>query len=304
VDGVPLPYPNFVADFGGSATVAQALTPYPQYSKIFNNFEGFGTTQYQGAQIQVEKRFTDGLAFLAGYTLSRSWDNTSSGFSSFTAGGINKYNQLPEWTVSNSDEPQTLKVSGTYELPIGPGKKYVNNHTWGNLAGGWQVGWILDYESGTPLSGCDGSSVCENGVPFPNGFNRPNRNPSVHLSTASYSKARDYFVGKIPVAQMFDPTGFTVTPTQYVLGDAKRIYPELRGAPLLVENLNAKKNFYMGERLRGILSVDYFNAFNRTQFNAPDGNASDGTFGQINSQGTPGNFPANRQGQVSFRLEF
>ena len=86
VDGVPLPYPNFVNDFGGSATVAQALVPYPQYSNIFNNFEGFGTTYYQAAQIEVEKRFTNGLSFLAGYTLSHLMDNTSSGFSSFTAG--------------------------------------------------------------------------------------------------------------------------------------------------------------------------------------------------------------------------
>src|ERR1700756_3543603 len=128
LDGVPLPYPNFVHDFGGSATVAQALVPYPQYSYIFNNFEGYGTTYYQGAQIEIEKRFTNGLSFLAGYTLSRLMDNTSSGFSSFTSGGINKYNQKPEWAVSGSDEPNTLKISGTYELPIGPGKKYVNNY--------------------------------------------------------------------------------------------------------------------------------------------------------------------------------
>jgi len=50
----------------------------------------------------------------------------------------------PEFTISNADEPQTLKASGTYELPIGPGKKYVNNHLLENLVGGWQVGWILD----------------------------------------------------------------------------------------------------------------------------------------------------------------
>lgn len=301
LDGVPLPYPNFVNDFGGSATVAQALVPFPQYSYIFNNFEGFGTTYYQGAQIEIEKRFSDGLSFLSGYTLSRLMDNTSSGFSSFTSGGINKYNQRPEWAVSGSDEPQTLKVSGTYLLPIGPGKKYVNNHKMGNIVGGWQVGWILDYESGTPIQGCSGSSVCENGSPFPNGFNRPNRNPSVGLSTASYSRARDYFVGKIPVAQMFNPAAFTTTPSQYVIGDAQRDYGGTRNAPLLLENLNAKKNFYLGERVTAILSVDYFNAFNRTQFNGPDGNASDGTFGQVTGQGSN---ISNRQGQVSFRIEF
>jgi Carboxypeptidase regulatory-like domain len=299
--GFTAPYANFVNDFGGSSTVAQSLTPYPQYSKIFNNFEGYGTTHYNSAQIQVEKRFTDGLSFLAGYTLSHLMDNTSSGFSSFTTGGINKYNQTPEWTTSSSNETNTLKVAGTYELPIGPGKKYVNNYKLGNLVGGWQVGWILDYEAGTPISGCSNSSVCENGSPFPNGFNRPDRNTSVGLSTASYSRARDYFVGKIPHAQMFDPAGFTPTRTQYVIGDAKRIYSELKNPALYMESLNAKKHFYFGERVTATLSVDYFNAFNRTQFNGPDGNANSGTFGQVTSQGSNIN---NRQGQVTVRVEF
>ena len=295
VDGVALPYNNFVKDFGGSATVAQALVPYPQYSKIFNNFEAFGTTYYQGGQVEIDKRFSNGLSFLAGYTLSRLMDNTSSGFSSFTAGGINKYNQKPEWAVSSSDETQTFKATGTYELPIGPGKKYLNNHTTGNILGGWQVGWILDYESGTAFG------VNENGSPFPNGFNRPDRNPSVGLSTASYNRARDHFVGKTTVAQMFNPAGFSLTPSQYVIGNAKRNYPELRNPPTYRESLNARKHFYMGDRFQGILTVDYFNAFNRTRFNGPDTNASNGTFGQVKDQGSQ---ISNRQGQVSFRLEF
>lgn len=295
-DGFSLPYANFVNDFGGSATVAQSLTPYPQYSKIFNNFEGYGTTYYEGAQISLEKRFSDGLSFLAGYTLSHLMDNTSSGFSSFTSGGINKYNQRPEWAVSNSDEPQTLKVSGTYELPIGPGKKYINNHTLGNIAGGWQVGWILDYEDGGALG------VNENGSPFPNGFNRPDRNPSESIKTYSYSRVRDGLVGKASNTQVLSPGGFTLTPSQYVIGNAKRNYSQLRNPPLLMESLNARKHFYFGEKVQGILTVDYFNAFNRTQFKQPDTNYSSGTYGQMTD--TSGSNINNRQGQVSFRVEF
>jgi len=223
-------------------------------------------------------------------------DNTTSGFSSFTSGGINKYNQKPEWSVSNADEPQTLKVSGTYLLPIGPGQKFVNNHKMGNIVGGWQVGWILDYESGAPVDG-----LKEDGTPFPNGFNRPDRNDSVKLETASYSKARDFFVGKAPVAQMIDQDAFTPTPSIYVLGNAKREYGGFRNPPYLREDLNAKKNFYMGERFKAILSVDYFNAFNRTRFQGPDNNRSDSNFGQVTQQGSQ---IINRQGQVSFRVEF
>jgi hypothetical protein len=232
-------------------------------------------------------------------------DNTNSGFSSFTSGGINKYNQKPEYTISNSDEPQTLKVSGTYELPIGPHKKFLNNHILGNVAGGWQVGWILDYEAGTPLSNCASSSVCESGSPFPNGFNRPDRNTTVSLKTASYTRLRDYFTkqnGKGPGPSMFNPAGFTTTSSQYVLGNAQRIYSGLRNAPFLSENLNARKHFYVGEKVEAILTVDYFNAFNRTQFNGqPDGNASDGSFTQDNSQGSG---ISNRQGQVKLQVQF
>jgi hypothetical protein len=296
--GFSLPYPTFVNDFGGSATVAQSLTPYPQYSNIFNNFEAFGTTYYESMQVEIDKRFTDGLSFLAGYTLSRLMDNTSSGFGSFTANAVNKYNQKPEYAVSSSDEPNTFKASGTYELPIGPGKKYLNNRKiTGQLAGGWQVGWILDYEAGSALN------VTENGVPYPNGTDRPNRVPSVKLSTASYSRARDYFVGKAPVAQIFNPAGFAVTPSEYVLGNALRNYGELRSPALYNENGNIRKHFYFGERVSGILQVDYFNLFNRTQFNGPDTNASDSTFGQVISQGA-NNSPSNRQGEVTFTLKF
>jgi len=297
--GFTTPYANFVQDFGGSATVGQALGPYPQYSKVFNNFEASGTTYYEGMQLEVEKRFTNGLGFLAGWTLSRLMDNTSSGFSSFANGGLNKYNQRPEWAVSGSDEPNTLKASGTYELPIGPGKTYFNNRGFtGQLLGGWQAGWILDYEAGVA------NGAAENGTPFPNGFNRPNR-ASGPIGTASYKNADRYFTGRASVAQIWNPTAFSLTPTQYVLGNSIRNYPGLRNPAFYNENLNVRKRFYFTERFTGVLQVDYFNAFNRTQFENPDNNVSNGTYGQVIAQGAQNlNSPANRQGEVSFRLEF
>jgi hypothetical protein len=302
LDGVPIPYPNFVNDFGGAATVAQALRPYPQYSNIMNNFEGSGTTHYEAAQIEIEKRFSDGLSFLAGYTLSHSMDNISSGFQSFENAALNKYNQKPEFTTSTSDEPQTLKVSGTYELPIGPKKRFLNNHSLGNVLGGWQVGWFLDYEAGTPIQG-NNQGVYEDGDPLKNGFNRPNRNTNVKLDTASYSRERDYWLGKIPTAQIFNPAAFTVTPSVWDLGNGIREYGSLRNPALYIENLSAIKKFFIGEHVTGTLKVDYFNAFNRTQFEDADNKANDTTFGQI-APGSTGSQISNRQGQVQFRLEF
>lgn len=295
--GYKLPYANFVNDFGGSATVAQSLVPYPQYGYIFNNFEGSGTAYYQSMQLQLEKRFTQGLSFLAGYTLSREFNNTTSGFTSFIANSLNKYNQKLEWAPTTGAPPQTFKLSGTYELPIGPGKSHLNNHgVTGQVLGGWQVSWITHYYAGTP----DGNLSENLSFPYPNGGNRPDRNNSVKLGTASYARERDYFVGKASTAQIFDPNAFTAT-APYTLGNAKRNYLEIRDPADYNEDVNVRKHFFFGERFQGILQVDYFNVFNRTLFNGPDMNKSDGTFGQAISQGQNN---SNRQGQVEFRLEF
>jgi hypothetical protein len=101
---------------------------------------------------------------------------------------------------------------------------------------------------------------------------------------------------------MFNPAGFTPTSSQYVIGNAQRIYSGLRNAAYLREDLNARKHFYLGEKVEAILTVDYFNAFNRTQFTgSPDGNANDGSFTQDNSQGSG---LSNRQGQVKLQVQF
>jgi hypothetical protein len=302
--GFAPPYANFVSQFGSSATVVQGMEPYPQYSNIFNNFEGFGTASYEGLQFEGEKRFTNGLAFLVSYTLSHTMSNGDSGFSSFQATSENKFNQRQEWSVDGHDEPNIIKASGTYELPIGPNKKYLNSHgPAGEVLGGWQVSWILDYESGTPFG------VGENNSPWPNGFNRPNRISSVPLKTFSYNREREYFLGKIPQSQavLFNPAAFQATST-YVLGNASRLYSSLREPAFRNEDFTLAKHFTFKEGIAFILSMDYFNAFNRTQFYGPDQNSyggnnanNTGIFGTAASRGQNN---ANRQGQISGRIEF
>jgi Carboxypeptidase regulatory-like domain len=296
--GYQMPYPNFANDFGDSATVAQALVPYPQYGYIFNNFEGSGSVYYQALQVQLEKRFTQGLSFLAGYTLASEYNNTNSGFTSFVNGALNKYNQRLEWSPTNGAPDKTFKISGTYELPIGPGKAHFNNRgVTGQLLGGWQIGWIARYYSGQPDLGFHQN----NSFPYPNGGNnRPNRNTSVSLHTHSYNNVNDYYSGKASAPAVWDANAFTAAP-DFTLGNAKRTYRELKDPADYNESVNVRKHFYFGERFQGILQVDYFNVFNRTRFNGPDNNFSNSTYGTVTNQSQQN---SNRQGQVSFRVEF
>jgi hypothetical protein len=299
LDGVALPYSNFVTNFGGSATVRQALQPYPQYGNVYNLFDHGGTTYYESLQVTAEKRLSDGLSFLAAYTLSRLMDNTNSGFATFTSTAINKFNQKPEYTVSSSDEPQTLKVSGTYELPIGPGKQYFNNKgVTGQALGGWQVSWITDYEAGTAF-GVSENSYLGLGNSFESGNNRPNL-VSQHFNN-SYKGAKEFLTGKSATQPTTFNTGAFADSGQYVLGNAVRNYGGLRNPPLYNEDANIRKHFYLGERFQAILQFDYFNLFNRTQLQGPDTNFNDSTFGQITNNSSQ---IGNRQGQIQARIEF
>ncbi len=66
---------------------------------------------------------------------------------------------------------------------------------------------------------------------------------------------------------MFDQDAFVATPSQYVLGNAhEKLSESCEILRTYNENANVRKHFYFGERFQGILQVDYFNLFNRTQY--------------------------------------
>ena len=300
--GFTSPYPNFVNDLGGSATVAHALSPFPQYSNVYNNFDLTGTAAYNGLQASLEKRFSNGLSFLTSYTLSRTLANVDSAFATFASLPENKYNQKAEYTVSGSDELNNAKVSGTYELPIGPGKSFVNNKgITGQIVGGLQLGFILDYETGTPFG------VSENGNPLgcAGCFNRPNEVQGVSRSSTNY-KNFNFATGQSN-RTVFSTNAFVSTSSSFALGNAKRNYPELRGPGVYQESLKASKKFALGEHASFVLEMNYFNLFNRVRFNGPNTNIDNASnFGFVNSgqQGLNGSPSGARNGQLSGRLTF
>jgi hypothetical protein len=103
--GFTPPYPEYVQQFGGAATLEQALTPYPMFAGYFPVYEMDGTAFYNAFQLQAEKRFTGGLSYLANYTQSRLTANTAIGSGPFSPNGMNAYNPAPEYVPSFLDHP-------------------------------------------------------------------------------------------------------------------------------------------------------------------------------------------------------
>jgi len=284
--GIVSPYPNFANDFGGSATVLQALTPYPQYANIFNNFDDTGSAFYNAMQLQLEKRYTSGLSFLVSYTLARTMSNTSSGFTSFSTTSLNKDNQKAEWSIDSADQTHVTAVAATYELPFGKGRKYMNKGGLANAAlGGWQISPLLGYASGTPLQ------VNVPGAPLGTGGNRPNM---VSGQTLQYSYSNVYAGKPVINAAAFSDPG------PWAIGNAPRFLSGLRSPFGLNENIALAKYFPVGEKVKLKLEIEYFNVLNRVIFGGPNTSLTDPNFGLvINSQAN-----TQRQGQAHFTVSF
>jgi hypothetical protein len=134
-----------------------------------------------------------------------------------------------------------------------------------------------------------------------NGTNRPNVNPTVSMWSGNYGQVTKFFDGQLPTAPMlFNTSVYSNTASQYVLGNANRVYNQVRGPWYPVEDLSAKKLFRITEGSSFSVRMDYFNAFNRTQEPFPTTNSEATNFGQITSKFAGGN----RQGQIQGTFNF
>jgi hypothetical protein len=298
--GIKIPYANFVNDFGSSATVLQALRPYPQYSNFLNNFDNTGSALYHAMQLQLEKRYTNGLSFLVSYNLSRMMSNTNSGFTSFANASLNKENQKAEWAIDPNDQTNMINIAGTYELPFGKGRPFLNRGGVLNaVLGGWQISPLLTYATGAPLFSGTGGSVLVNGDPLGNGCAPCNR-----ANVLSYSNIMLSYNNVYTGLPVINKANFS-DPGPWVLGTAPRVIGALRNQFASNENVALAKYFPLGEKVKIKLEVEYFNLLNRVNLSGGnicnvDLNFEDANFGKsVNCQN---NTP--RQGQGHLAITF
>jgi hypothetical protein len=300
--GYYAPYCNFMKDFGANASLAQALLPYPTFGPsescggLCNPFDMHGTATYNALQISASKRFTNGLSFLANYTLSKTFSNTDSGFAYQNYGSLNGKNQKSEWTVSSSDQTNVLNIVPVYELPFGPGHRFLNGGglLQKNILGGWQMSGAFKYYSGTPLT------IYAPNDPFLNGFNRANYNSHVPL----HVNYNNYYKG----LAVFNTTAFSNP--GFAGGNSPRNLAALRSPFSSNENLALAKHFYLGGHITAEARMEFFNVLNRMQVCTPDNGVADGVnnFGLVEPNGSGGSNPCQgntpRQGQGFVKISF
>jgi len=115
--------------------------------------EAGSNSNYNALVAKVEKRFSQGLAFIANYTWAHAIDQGDESLDENLSGVVNPYDLTPERGNSSLDRRHSFTSSATWELPFGRRKPMGAN--WPGaldaLLGGWQVGGILAFRTGFPF---------------------------------------------------------------------------------------------------------------------------------------------------------
>ena len=159
--------------------------PYPQFPwGVSVDAPPIANSTYHSLQLTAEKRYSNGLQFLASYVWSKSIDDASAPDDNTTWLGSFTSIQDPnkpwlERSLSTFDIPAVFQFTYTYDLPVGRGKKYFGNMPalLDAFVGGWKTNGIWRLADGRPLAMglADGNSLPTYGQ-RPNITRRPRRN--------------------------------------------------------------------------------------------------------------------------------
>jgi Carboxypeptidase regulatory-like domain len=248
-------------------------TPYTITLASISRQQLDGYSDFNALQLKAEKRYSQGLTFLAGYAYSKV---IAFGDSS---GVQNYYNQAAERAVSVQDLKHHFVGSAVYELPFGKGKPYGENwnRVTNGVLGGWSISPIVTANTGFPINLSVRGNPSNTG-----GKDRPNVVGRWNLAHPS-------------ISEWFDTTAFAKNP-KYTFGNAGRNI--LRGPGLIDLDLALHKSVQISERVSVQLRMESFNATNTPPLGDPNTQVGNANLGKISSAGTP------RDNQLAVKLLF
>jgi outer membrane receptor protein involved in Fe transport len=223
-------------------------------------------SNYDSLQARLEKRWTKNLYLLSVYTWSHSRDTSSNNpempQNSFAP-------ESAEYGNSYFDQRHRFVFSSGWMLPFGKGQRWSSSNNAVNyIVGGWQFNSIVTISSGNPFTVSAPGDRTNSGV-FGGGVQR-----------ANYTGQGD---GILPasdrsVQRWFNTAAFVAAPMN-TFGNVGR--NTLVGPGTQNFDLALFKIFDLSERAKLEFRSEFFNAFNKAQFNIPVSDPTSPAFGQI-----------------------
>jgi Carboxypeptidase regulatory-like domain/TonB-dependent Receptor Plug Domain len=251
------------AEFDRTGTIPlQNRLPFPQFDAGILTSANDANGHYNGGFVKMEKRYSNGLFLLSSYTFSKSIDNNSGEIEANDT--RDRHNKRLDRGRSRFDQRHRFGASFGYELPFGPGKRFLDvKGVAGFLTGGWNIQGILSLASGFPFS-VTVANVHNTGSFIPQYANR----------------VGDGKLENPTPTRWFDLSAFT-QPSLGTQGNAARNI--LDGPGYKNFDFSVTKNNRLTERVNLQFRAEFFNIANHPNFGLPNGNISNTARGTITS---------------------
>jgi hypothetical protein len=300
--GKGCPYATFAED---------SCVPFVDFGGGSNQVT-YGVSSYHGLQSKLEEQYSNGLTFLLTYTYSKTLSDAGDLLNGGSTGGLRAYN-VPglgpkfDYALADFDLRQVLHFSGGYELPVGKGKRYMNQGGIANtVLGGWATNWIVTLQGGQPINfGCPTGTTSGTSC---NDILLAGQSPKLGVkietlggyhgpfwvgNPGAFSQPCQLGVVSGIIAPIPDtPTGCVPYSGAGALGGKAG---QIAGPGFHRLDFSTFKGFQLNERFSLQFRAEFFNILNHPNFNAPNfggngvvsvggsGNYTDSTFGAIGS---------------------
>jgi len=132
---------------------SQDYQPFHDFSIV--NITSGGIGRYDSLQAKMEKRYSNGLYFLAGYTWAHCLDDAFGPIGQSEAGGYRNPNLLGiryDYGNCTQDVRNRFSATAQYELPFGHNKAFLNKSKIADATiGGWKTSFIFQAQTGDPI---------------------------------------------------------------------------------------------------------------------------------------------------------
>ncbi len=262
---------------------AQARRPFPQFNAVTTVARMWGNSSYHGINLKFEKRFSNGLNFLGNYTFAKFIDDVPANFEAgqVRIGMQNLYDRASEKGLSGNDVRNRFVWSSVYEIPVGADRAVLNRGLAAKVLGGWNLGWIVTLQQGSPMALVMQTNRSNAFTPGPVRVNVL-RDPTLPASQRT--------------PQRFFDTEAVEAPAPFTFGNAGRSL--LTGPGITQFNMSLLKNHRWAERYNVQFRFEAFNLFNNVNFNEPGRSFGNPNFGVVNSA------MAARILQISLKFQF
>jgi hypothetical protein len=263
----------------GSVSQVRARTPFPWYNTSAFYSTSQGTSSYDALQVKLERKFTNGLQYLANYTWSKALGTGGSGLFGVEngPGGFSVWQNYYDLAGSKGalafNIPQMLMMEGEYVLPVGYGQRYLNHGPAAYILGNWTALTNISIRSGQPYNFEVGGDVANIESPGAGSgwfsYERPNVTGSLKVSHPTKNAA-------------FNTAALSV-PTFGTFGNAE-VSP-LYSSHFANADMSIMKDFKIEGQVNFNFRADFFNVFNIQNYSYPDTNvpAQDSASGTITS---------------------